>query len=325
MERRKKRKRKTNRHPDCASQLRPVDKPYAVLRPERKRAAGLHLPLRPLLCFACAIAMVFMLSSCGSSGSALPDLSSMGEITAVAREEGSGTASEFENLVDTNQEGADTYALSTQQVLSEVEDDENAIGYLAYSALGELSSDPVTVLSIDGVECSRETIANGKYPLSRDYILAYSGSLSELEQDFITYIRSAGQELVAQVCTPVRNSSVFLSNGEEGTITICGSSSMETLMELLIEGYYEYNPNAEIILEISDSTEGLNSAMRGECDLAMSSRSLESYEEELLEYYVIASDAIAVIVNSENPLTDISLSSLKSIYDGDVSVWSDLN
>ena len=95
-------------------------------------------------------------------------------------------------------------------------------------------------------------------------------------------------------------------------------------MEELIEGYAEYNPNAEIILDISDSTEGLNTAMRGECDLAMSSRSLEEYEEELLESCVIAADGIAVIVNAQNPLTDISLNRLKTIYDGDVTAWNDL-
>ena len=95
-------------------------------------------------------------------------------------------------------------------------------------------------------------------------------------------------------------------------------------MTQLIEGYSEYNPNAQITLEITDSTDGLNAAMQGECDLAMSSRSLASYETELLESYVIAADGIAVIVNSENPLTDISLSRLKTIYDGDVSTWGEL-
>lgn len=277
-----------------------------------------------ILCLILALTCTAALAGCGSNESELPDLSSLGEITAIAREEGSGTRSEFESLVDTNEEGADSAALSTELVLSAAAEDENAIGYLAYSALSGISTDSVTVLSVDGVECSQDTIADGSYPLSRDYILAYSGSLSELEQDFITYIRSAGQEIAALSCTPVRNTSVFLSNGLSGTITICGSSSMETLMEQLIEGYYEYNPNAEIVLEISDSTEGLNKAMRGECDLAMSSRSLADYEEELLEYYVIASDAIAVIVNSANPLEDISIKRLKSIYDGDVTLWSDL-
>lgn len=274
-------------------------------------------------------ALTLTLGACSSSESALPDLSGLGEITVVTREEGSGTRSEFESLVDTTGEGANEMALSTDEVLELVAGDTNAIGYVAYSALAELEGEDggvegITILTVDGVSCNADTIADGDYSLEREYILAYIGELSELETDFITYIRSAGQEIVAGIATPVRETKVFLSGGESGTITIAGSSSMETLMEALIADYSTYNPNAEIILKISDSTEGLNAAMRGECDLAMSSRSLASYEEEILDYYVIAADGIALIVNAENPLTDLSISRLKTIYDGSVNDWGDL-
>ena len=277
-----------------------------------------------ILCILLAAAAAFSLTACGSSESSLPDLSSLGTITAVAREEGSGTKSEFQSLVDTDEEGADSTALSTDEVLEAVESDINAIGYIAYSALADYEEEGIKVLTADGVECTSENIADASYPLTREYIIAYSGTLNELEIDFITYIRSAGQEVVAQTATPVRKTAAFLSGGYSGTITISGSSSMETLMEQLIEGYAQYNPNGEIILEITDSTQGLNAAMQGECDLAMSSRSLASYEEELLDYYVIAADGIAIIVNSENPLEDISIKRLKCIYDGDVSEWEEL-
>ena len=277
-----------------------------------------------ILCILLAAALAFSLTACGSSESSLPDLSSLGTIMAVAREEGSGTKSEFQGLVDTDEEGADSTALSTDEMLEAVKGDINAIGYIAYSAIADYEDEGIKVLTIDGVECTGENIADGSYPLTREYIIAYSGNLSELETDFITYIRSAGQEVVAQTATPVRSTAAFLSGGYSGTITISGSSSMETLMEQLIEGYAQYNPNAEIILEITDSTQGLNAAMQGECDLAISSRSLASYEEELLDYYVIAADGIAIIVNSENPLEDISIKRLKSIYDGDVSEWEEL-
>ena len=278
-----------------------------------KRIYGALLP---------ALVLALSLSGCSESESQLPDLSSLGDITVVAREEGSGTRSEFESLVSTSEDGANQVALSTEQVLELVSDDENAIGYVAFSAIVDASY--VTVLSVDGVGCTTDTIADGDYPLSREYVLAYSGTLSDLESDFLTYVRSAGQDVVAETCTPVRSSTVFLSNGESGVITISGSSSMEVLITDLIEDYKTYNPNAEFVVSISDSTEGLNEAMRGECDFAMSSRSLKDYEKELLEYKAIAADGIAVIVNSENPLTDISVSRLKTIYDGDVTAWGDL-
>ena len=158
---------------------------------------------------ALALAAVLSLGliGCGAGESELPDLSSLGGITVVAREEGSGTRTEFENLVDTSEEGANQTALSTEQVLELVSDDENAIGYVAFSAIGDASY--VTVLSVDGVACTADTIGDGDYPLSREYILAYSGTLSDLENDFLTYVRSAGQDIVAGICTPVRSSTVF--------------------------------------------------------------------------------------------------------------------
>lgn len=266
---------------------------------------------------------LFCLAGCGSAEIELPDLSELGEITVISREDGSGTKDEFQSLVDTDEEGSNATALSTEQVLEMVEADENAIGYVAYSAVG--SDFTGTVLAVDGVEPSADTIADGSYALCRQYLVAYSGELSELEQDFITYMRGAGQAIVAETCTPVYNTTSFLSNLESGTITISGSSSMASLMEELVEDYLTYNPNAEITIEVSDSTEGLNDAMRGDCDLAMSSRSLKDYEEELLEYKVIAADGVAIVVNSENPLTEITVDLLKTIYDGDVTEWADLN
>ena len=270
-----------------------------------------------------ALTLVLLLSACGSSTLELPDLSGLGEITVIAREEGSGTRSEFESLLDTLEEGATATALSTEDVVSMVALEENAIGYVAYSSLD--ASSGVTALAVDGVEPSQDTIADGSYPLCRQYLLAYSGDLSDLETDFIRYIRSAGQAIVAETCTPVKDVTTFLSDQSSGTILISGSSSVAPLMEELAADYLTYNPNAEIEIEVTDSTEGLNAAMRGDCDLAMSSRSLKDYEAELLETKVIAADGVAVIVNSSSPLTELTSEMITAIYDGEITVWSDLN
>ena len=277
---------------------------------------------------ACATAgvltMFFALASCSKAKATLPDLSALGEITVVVREEGSGTRDEFSNLAGTAQAGAKRAALSTDQVIEAVAKDENAIGYVAFTALQGGKTADVALLSIEGVECTAKNIASGRYPLERKYILAYSGDVSELVADFIAYTKTAGQAVVEQMCTPAHNAARFLSNGEVGTITVSGSSSMQTLMAALVEDYGTYNPHAVIALEVTDSTAGLNAAMRGQRDLAMSSRSLKDYEAELLTTVPIAADGIAVIVNAKNPLRDISLEQLRTIYDGKVSTWGDL-
>ena len=277
---------------------------------------------------ACAtagvITLLFAFASCSKAKATLPDLSSLGAITVVVRQEGSGTRDVFGELLHTDQTGSTLTASSTEQVIEAVAGDENAIGYAAFSALAGGKGEGVVVLSVEGVCCSQEAIASGRYPLVRQYTLAYSGEMSDLEADFISYVRTAGQAVAARVCTPVHSAARFLSNGQEGAITIAGSSSMQALMAALVEDYGTYNPNAAIAIEVTDSTAGLTAAIRGQRDLAMSSRPLKDYETELLTAVPVAADGVALIVNAKNPLRDISIDHLRLIYDGDVTRWDEL-
>ena len=261
-----------------------------------------------------------LLTGCGAKLD-VPDMSSMGTINVVSREEGSGTKTEFDNLVDTDAAGTNTVADSTDKVISEVASDKNAIGYIAYSAE---NNSGVKVLDVDGTAPDTASVEKDKYPLCRDYILVYNGELSAVAQDFMAYVKSAGQAVVADYCVPVKKSETFLSDKSGGTVEIHGSTSAAPIVSKLAEEYMKINPAAKIVVTESDSTQGLNDALQGRCDLGMSSRSLQSYESELLTSYVFGRDAIAVIVNSENPLSDISVDMLKKIYDKKYTAWSDL-
>ena len=55
---------------------------------------------------------------------------------------------------------------------------------------------------MEGIQPSADTIKNGTYPLCREYLLAYTGELSEAESDFLAYIKTAGQQIVEQFCVP---------------------------------------------------------------------------------------------------------------------------
>ena len=65
--------------------------------------------------------------------------------------------------------------------------------------------------------------------------------------------------------------------------------------------------------------------MQGRCDMAMVSRELESYEQELLQYEAIAKEGIAIIVNEENPIENITIDQIRDIYNGRIKAWSDLD
>lgn len=276
--------------------------------------------MRDRLILSAVLCAALTLSAC-ASGSGLPDLSGMGGITVVSREEGSGTRDEFENIIGTDAGGTDNIALSAAEVSEMVAADVNAVGYTAY---GTALSGNVKAVSVNGTALTEENIGSGKYPLCRSYYLAYSGELSAAETDFLAYIMSAGQAVADEECVAVKKSTGFLSDKSSGSIKICGSTSMAPLIEKMAEDYRSYNPNVTVEITATDSSDGLNSAIRGECDMAMSSRELTDYENELLAKKAVARDGIAVIVNVENPVNGLSEKQIKQIYDNNAEKWSDL-
>ena len=284
-------------------------------------------------CLIC-ICAVFGTASCGKKAS-LPDVRDLGQILTVPREEGSGTRTEFDTNLKVTEQNADQVVSSTKDMLKTVASTKNAIGYVAYSAItaddktDKLSLSRQTadykMIKVDGVEVSDKTIRSGKYALCRDYYVAYKGKLNSVEQDFLRYIMSAGQKEVDKICVGKKKAATFLSDRSEGTISIEGSSSVAPIMEKLIAGYASYNPKATITMKTTDSSDGLNAAIRGDCDLAMSSRALKDYEKELLAYEVIGSDAIAIVLQKNNPITDLSTKQIRDIYNGKYPKWSDIN
>lgn len=280
------------------------------------------------------ICAVFGTASCGKKAS-LPDVRDLGQILTVSREEGSGTRTEFDTNLKVTEQNADQVVSSTKDMLKTVASTKNAIGYVAYSAItaddktDKLSLSRQTadykMIKVDGVEVSDKTIRSGKYALCRDYYVAYKGKLNSVEQDFLRYIMSAGQKEVDKICVGKKKAATFLSDRSEGTISIEGSSSVAPIMEKLIAGYASYNPKATITLKTTDSSDGLNAAIRGDCDLAMSSRALKDYEKELLSYEVIGSDAIAIVLQKNNPITDLSTQQIRDIYNEKYPKWSAIN
>lgn len=265
---------------------------------------------------------ILCLVSCSSSQSILPDLSNMGKAIVISREEGSGTRDEFESLANTKENGTKIVE-STQEVIDAVKENKNAIGYVAYSAIKE--DKDVKVLSIDNKEASLKNIKKKKYAFTRNYYIVYKGQLSELESDFESYIKTAGQKAVKKNAIEIHEPDTFLSSKPSGNLVVHGSTSMQSIMDAWIEDYASYNPNATIEVEYSDSSTGILDVLNEACDMALSSRELKDYESELLETETVALDAIVLIVNPENPLTNLSKEQIQSLYQGDIKKWNELN
>ena len=245
-------------------------------------------------------------------------------ITAVTREEGSGTRGAFTELFGVvDEEDNDMITLdaqttnSTSVMMTTVSENEYAIGYISLGSLDE-------AVKIDGVDATAENIENGTYKVSRPFNVAVKpDSDNAVAKDFMAFIMSTeGQAVVAdEGYIPVAEVEAYAGEAPEGSCVVGGSSSVSPLMEKLIEAYAEVNPNASIELQTSDSTTGMTSAIEGSYDIGMASRELKDEEAAELEGTVIATDGIAVIVNKNNPTDDLTSDQVKNIYLGDVTTW----
>ena len=257
-----------------------------------------------------------------------------GEITVVSREEGSGTRGAFIELTGVEEKNADGVKVdnttveavvtnSTNVMMTTVAGDESAIGYISLGSL----NDTVKALQIDGVDATVENIKNGTYTLARPFNIATKKGLSEVAQDFVNYILSAeGQQVIADnKYIPLDDAPAYEGKQVSGKIVVAGSSSVTPVMQKLAEAYQVVNPNAEIEVQQSDSTTGMQSAIDGICDIGMASRDLKDSEKEAgLNGQTIAMDGIAVIVNQNNDLTTLPLAQVKSIFTGEATEWENV-
>lgn len=257
-----------------------------------------------------------------------------GEITVVSREEGSGTRGAFIELTGVEEKNADGVKVdntteeavvtnSTNVMMTTVAGDESAIGYISLGSL----NDTVKALQIDGVDATVENIKNGTYTLARPFNIATKEGLSEVAQDFVNYILSAeGQQVIADnKYIPQDDAPAYEGKQVSGKIVVAGSSSVTPVMQKLAEAYQVVNPNAEIEVQQSDSTTGMQSAIDGICDIGMASRDLKDSEKEAgLNGQTIAMDGIAVIVNQNNDLTTLTLAQVKSIFTGEATEWENV-
>ncbi|MBS7206704.1 extracellular solute-binding protein [Ruminococcus sp. AF34-12] len=266
-----------------------------------------------------------MLASCGGNSD---------KITVISREDGSGTRGAFIELTgieekDSNGNKTDNtkkdalICKSTDVVLTQVSGDKNAIGYISFGSL----NDTVKALKVEGVEPSTATIESGDYKIVRPFNIAVKDGLSDAAQDFENYILSSeGQDIIekAGYIKIDKSAAAYASNNASGKVVVSGSSSVTPVMEKLAEAYQKANTNVTVDVQQSDSSTGIKDAINGTSDIGMASRDISDDElSQGIKSVTIAQDAIAVIVNKDNAVEDITMDEIKAIYTGSKTTWSD--
>ena len=289
--------------------------------------------LKKILAICLAMVMVrSAFTACGSNDNS-GDTSGSGSgddaISVLTREEGSGTRGAFIELFGIEQDDEDKtissaeVTNSTSVMMQTVAGNEAAIGYISLGSL----DDSVKALKVDGVEATVDNVKSGDYKVSRPFNIVTGEDVSEAAQDFINYIMSdEGQAVIEEEGYISQGSEgAFEGADVEGTVTVSGSSSVTPVMQKLAEEYQKLNSNVTIEVQQSDSTTGVTDAINGVSDIGMASR--EVTEDELsqgITAQAIALDGIAVIVNTNNAIDEITSDSVLKIYTGEITSWSEV-
>lgn len=249
------------------------------------------------------------------------------KIHAVTREEGSGTRTAFCEPLGLSEDSVDiihpdiAVSSSTAVVISYVEKNCHAIGYISFASISE----GVRAVGIDGTLPSIESITDGSYPLVRPFFLVYRRENSAA-QALVDFILSEDGQNTVQRCgyAPAAPKATDYGAVYEN-VSVSGSSSVYPLMEQIREDVICAAPDICFDLQQSDSSSGIAAVRDGICDIGMMSRLPTGAElGNELTYAVIALDGIAVIVSQNNPTDNLTSEQLRQIYSGEVTAWGEI-
>lgn len=142
------------------------------------------------------------------------------------------------------------------------------------------------------------------------------------------------KKIITVLCAAVMALSLFAGCGQKandngtttgGTVSTDGSTSMEKVIGALGESYMEANSGATFTYNPTGSGSGIQAVSEGRCDIGLSSRALKDDEKASgLKETIVALDGIAIIVNPQNPVKDLSLEQIAKIYTGEITNWKDV-
>ena len=109
-----------------------------------------------------------------------------------------------------------------------------------------------------------------------------------------------------------------------GTVATNGSTSMEKVIGILSEQFMEDNKDVTITYDATGSGTGIEAAANGTCDIGLASRDLKDAEvEKGLVATTVALDGIAIIVNENCPVDDLTVEQIAAIFTGEITDWAD--
>lgn len=110
-----------------------------------------------------------------------------------------------------------------------------------------------------------------------------------------------------------------------GSVSTNGSTSMEKVIGVLSEQFMADNSGVSVTYDPTGSGTGIEAAKNGTCDIGLSSRALKDEETSAgLVGTPVALDGIAVIVNADSKVSDLTVEQIAQIFTGAVTDWSEV-
>ena len=109
-----------------------------------------------------------------------------------------------------------------------------------------------------------------------------------------------------------------------GNVATGGSTSMKNVIAALTEGFAEVEPGVTVSYDPTGSGAGITGATDQTLDIGLSSRALKDEEKNDVDGTIIALDGIAIIVNKESAVADLTVDQLKQMFTGEITNWKDV-
>ena len=106
-----------------------------------------------------------------------------------------------------------------------------------------------------------------------------------------------------------------------GNVATGGSTSMKNVIAALTEGFAEVEPGVTVSYDPTGSGAGITGATDKTLDIGLSSRALKDDEKNDVDGTTVALDGIAIIVNKDSKVADLTVEQLKKMFTGEITNW----
>jgi phosphate transport system substrate-binding protein len=228
---------------------------------------------------------------------------------------------------------------TTNGVVGAVESNPVAIGYASVGSVA--NNNNVRMLSIDGVAPTNANIENGSYKLSRPFNVTNNGNMNTATKDFWDFIFSTqgialidSRDYVVPAAMRAAATEFTPNPAATGNVVVGGSTSVQDLMNRLKAEYDRLGGTANVSVQGGGSGEGESQVASGNFQIGMVSREVRS---TTITSATLAIDGVAIIVNTANPTTNISMNGttpdsadpnkfndVREIFLGNLTVWNEV-